>query len=288
LDINGLGQVVGSAACATGDAQEHAVLWTGGVIKDLGTLGGPYSRAWAINNSGQVVGESQDSSGGQPAFLWSDGVMMDLGTPPGAEWVVAYDINNSGQVVGQFYGPLDDISFVEHGFVWSAGSMTDLGILGSATGIPLVNINDWGQVVMCTGGSVSLFSPLEKNLEFTGFLSPIEGADTTGGSIVDPIRAFKLRSTIPVKMILNREASPVTTGNHILQLFKVNDKTTLDIAVDATPADAATTGNSFRLSDASTGEWHFNLSTKGLSRGIWQIKATLSDNTSHTAFIELK
>ena len=44
----------------------------------------------------------------------------------------------------------------------------------------------------------------------------------------------------------------------------------------------------FRLTDVATGEWHFDLSTKSLSRGIWQIRATLSDGSTHTAFIELK
>jgi hypothetical protein len=61
-----------------------------------------------------------------------------------------------------------------------------------------------------------------------------------------------------------------------------------DTPIDATPTDAATTGNEFRLTDATTGEWHFNLSTKSLSRGIWQIKATLADGGMHTVFIELK
>jgi hypothetical protein len=41
---------------------------------------------------------------------------------------------------------------------------------------------------------------------------------------------------------------------------------------------------------STTGEWHFNLNTKdqGMSKGIWQIKVTLSDGSIHTAFIELK
>src|SRR5205814_1657126 len=34
---------------------------------------------------------------------------------------------------------------------------------------------------------------------FTGFVSPIGGADTTGGSFASPLRTFKMGSTIPVK-----------------------------------------------------------------------------------------
>lgn len=57
---------------------------------------------------------------------------------------------------------------------------------------------------------------------------------------------------------------------------------------NATPTDAATIGNQFRLTDAATGEWHFNLSTKSRSKASGQIKATLADGSTHTAFIELK
>ena len=81
---------------------------------------------------------------------------------------------------------------------------------------------------------------------------------------------------------------PLTTGVHTIQVTKFSSATTPVLAIDATPTDAATTGNEFRLTDAATSEWQFNLSTKSLSRGIWQIKATLSDGSTHTAFIDLK
>jgi hypothetical protein len=124
---------------------------------------------------------------------------------------------------------------------------------------------------------------------FAGFHEPIGGADATGGTFADPLRAFKLKSTVPVKMTLTDcDGQPLTTGVHTIQVIKFSSATTSDAPIDATPTDAATTGNQFRLTDAATGEWHFNLDTKSLSKGIWQIKATLSDGTVHTAFIELK
>lgn len=57
--------------------------------------------------------------------------------------------------------------------------------------------------------------------------------------------------------------------------------------IDVSPQDAATTGNQFRLTD---GEWHFNLDTKatGMTRGIWQLVATLSDGSQHRAWIQVK
>jgi hypothetical protein len=127
------------------------------------------------------------------------------------------------------------------------------------------------------------------SIEFAGFHAPIGGADSTGGTYADPVRAFKLKSTVPVKMTLSAcDGQPVASGVHTIQVSKFSSATTSDPAIDATPTDEATTGNQFRLADASTGEWHFNLSTKALSRGIWQIKATLTDGSTHVAFIELK
>lgn len=131
------------------------------------------------------------------------------------------------------------------------------------------------------------FSVTRAPLEFNGFLPPIGGADATGGSFGDPVRTFKMKSTIPVKFRASCGDSPVLTGIHTLQVVKYSNATTSDTPIDASPQDAATTGNQFRLAD---GTWHFNLDAQatGMSAGIWLLTATLSDGSQHSAWIQLK
>jgi probable HAF family extracellular repeat protein len=95
--INNAGQVVGAVGVG-----QRAFSWTaeGGMV-DLGTLGGANSYAYAVNDSGQVVGYSYiPGDAAFHAFSWTaDGGMVDLGTLGGAN-SYAYAVNDSGQVVG--------------------------------------------------------------------------------------------------------------------------------------------------------------------------------------------
>jgi len=139
-----------------------------------------------------------------------------------------------------------------------------------------------------TGNSVTgTFRVIRAALEFTGFLPPVGGADATGGSFASPARTFKAGSTIPVKFAAACGGLPVLTGIHKLQAIRFTDATTSDEPIDASPRDAATTGNQFRLTG---GQWHFNVDTKatGMTKGIWQLIATLSDGSQHVVWIQLK
>jgi hypothetical protein len=124
-------------------------------------------------------------------------------------------------------------------------------------------------------------------LGFTGFLQPIGGADATGGSLGAPVRTFKMGSVIPVKFTADCGDSAVTTGVHTLQVLKWTSQTNAMPPIDATPSDAATTGNQFRVGES---QWTFNLDTKatGMSIGKWQLVATLSDGSRHDVWIQLK
>jgi hypothetical protein len=101
-----------------------------------------------------------------------------------------------------------------------------------------------------------------------------------------------LGSTVPIKFILNSWngstcGAVVTTGIHILQAIYYSSAVDSDSAIDASPTDAATTDNQFRLTNP---EWHYNLSTKGagFKAGTWLLKATLWDGSVHTVWITIK
>lgn len=76
-------------------------------MQDLGTLpGDSTSFAWAVNDLGQVAGQSIGPNGSS-AVLWDHGQIVDLNSVAGSSLVLLYgnDIDNSGRVVGQAYDP---------------------------------------------------------------------------------------------------------------------------------------------------------------------------------------
>jgi probable HAF family extracellular repeat protein len=125
-------------------------------MEDLGTLGGEWSIASAVNDRGEIVGSAATSEGLGHAFRWDPrtGRMSDLGVLPGKIVSHANDINNRGEIVGSSSSAGDNTSSA---FLWHPrnrghasrhhprGTMVPLvGIDGSSDAL---GVNDRGYVV---------------------------------------------------------------------------------------------------------------------------------------------
>jgi probable HAF family extracellular repeat protein len=144
FDINDLGDVVGFSATGqlyNGKEVTHATLWSNAQITDLGTLGGRYSRATAVNDSRCIVGASLIDDGPMHAFVWR-GSMVDLGTLGGAS-SEAWDVDDLGRIVGV----ADDNDGNRRAFLVADGPMQDLGALPGARASEAFGINDAGHIV---------------------------------------------------------------------------------------------------------------------------------------------
>ncbi len=153
--VNASGQVAGES---DGPIGSHAFLSgaNGGPLKDLGSLGGDtsdfaVSRAFGVNDAGQVTGGSMNGDGDYHAFLsgTNGGSLKDLGTFGGGS-SEGHAVNSAGQVTGQ----ADTSDGHYHAFrsVANGGLLQDLGTLpGDAFSVGN-GINDAGQVV---GNSLS-------------------------------------------------------------------------------------------------------------------------------------
>jgi probable HAF family extracellular repeat protein len=129
-------------------------------ITDLGTLGGPYSTAYTVTNSGFVSGGATLSNGTEHAILWYRGKKLDIGTPGlGGDATsldsIAFTVNRLAEVVGAAEPSVqqkDSENFCGFGsglkclpFRWQQGAMTALPTFGGTNGAA-VSINDFGQV----------------------------------------------------------------------------------------------------------------------------------------------
>jgi probable HAF family extracellular repeat protein len=191
-DINNLGEVSGSFEDSGG--YEHAFVWSSATgLQLLGNLGGDLSTALAINDNGQVVGQSATAIAVQ-AFMWSSGTGMvavgDAGT------YLATGVNNSGEIAcqedpspytqiqaalcgprggsvtalsmfsadpwsavsalnnqGWFVATAQTPSGMDEGFLWTPQGMTIFG----ANFLP-VSLNDDGQVIGSYNGQPAVWT----------------------------------------------------------------------------------------------------------------------------------
>jgi hypothetical protein len=121
---------------------------------------------------------------------------------------------------------------------------------------------------------------------FSGIQQPI--------NVTGPLSIFKLGSTIPVKFTLTCGGAPITNAVANLRYIKTANTVPTTGELEAVSTSAATTGTLFRLSDATTGQYIFNLSTKSTigspwSEGTYLLQVTLDDGSpAQTATISIK
>jgi probable HAF family extracellular repeat protein len=161
--VNTLGQVVGFSGRERDSLESHAFVWSSqtGMV-DIGTLGGAYAQAYAINDAGYVTGASQTQGMGPMvtthAFIYRlpsapyrrYNPMRDLGVLGGLS-SYGMAINSYNHVAG--YSTITTADERVHAFLHDGAKMIDLGSLGgpgNRWGSDLsvaLGVNSWDQVV---------------------------------------------------------------------------------------------------------------------------------------------
>jgi probable HAF family extracellular repeat protein len=144
--------------CSANAPTQEPFLWEKGNMIDLGTFGGTCGVPNALNNRGQVAGQSYLAGNvAGHAFLWEKSghpQLTDLGTL-GGDNASAMGLNDAGEVIGYADLPPSPpgcigLHCVHHGFLWKHGVMTDLGTIGTDQCARALSINSRGQIVGAT------------------------------------------------------------------------------------------------------------------------------------------
>ena len=127
-----------------------------------------------------------------------------------------------------------------------------------------------------SGNSVQCSFTVNVTYSWAGFLQPINADGTS---------VFKLGSTVPVKFQLTGASAGTANAVAKLSYTKIgNGAGTVNEALSTAAADA---GNTFRY-DATSSQYIFNWSTKGLTSGSYQLKVDLGDGVSRTVNLSSK
>jgi uncharacterized membrane protein len=138
--ILALGSVVAGASVLTGPDRRPAVVARCDV-RALGTLGGLFGNAMAVNRQGIAVGIADDARGVAQPVMWRDTTPRRLAT--GLAGSIPLAVNAAGQVIGT---GVDAKEGSPSGWVWSKGRTTRLSVRDHGIARPEA-INDRGVVV---------------------------------------------------------------------------------------------------------------------------------------------
>ena len=198
LDVNESAQVTGNARYTTTNSRLHGFAWDKEAIRDLGYLtnGMEFSRGYAINDAGIIVGESDNDI--SKAFLWDGANMVQLGTLGGTS-AVAHDINNVGEIVGASSNGSASRPYKRD----AAGMMHDLGTLlgttsssgrawginqsGAVVGLSRNEANTTSQATLWIGGSISNLGSLVGGTLFSQAYAINDNNVVVGSSVVGKV-----------------------------------------------------------------------------------------------------
>jgi probable HAF family extracellular repeat protein len=184
--INNAGQVAGRSRFA---GANHAALFFGGQVTDLGTLPGDSSSSGsAINAAGTVAGSSTSASGYQNAVLFTNGQVVNLGADAFGYGSVATGINDAGQVVGATFTAAGAVPFL-----YDHATVTTFGTLGGLDYAQAYDINNKGWIV-----GMAIYPDVPYNIPFL----------RTDGVFVD----------------LNTLVTPASKGDYLISdAYAIND-----------------------------------------------------------------
>ncbi|OGA98908.1 MAG: hypothetical protein A3E25_12910 [Burkholderiales bacterium RIFCSPHIGHO2_12_FULL_69_20] len=174
--INSAGQVAGNLTVAN---RPRAALYSGGITRELGTLGGAGSWVTGLNASGTVIGESELAGAGKAGFVYDNGSLRATTAAAGSDTFLPAGINDLAQIVGQGFNRNSGLQVAQLAAGTAAAPVALNAYLSAAATDTLVlakAINPSGQIAgTCASGQSCLLTP-------TGTLA---WAVTTGGSFDD-------------------------------------------------------------------------------------------------------
>jgi hypothetical protein len=118
--------------------------------------------------------------------------------------------------------------------------------------------------------------PVQVAYAWSGFLQPLNA---------DGSSSFKLGSNVPVKFRLTGASAAIADAHAVLAVAPLSPAPAgTDPAVPTIAAPDS--GMTFRY-DASSGQYTYNLSTKSLSEGTWELRVDLGDGVARSVQISL-
>jgi beta propeller repeat protein len=253
--------------------------WATGTTKQL------TATPWASERFPDVRGRTVVFQREQGTPIDKDIVAYDLDTQTERVLALPGDQENA-HISGDFVAFNDSASGVPHIGLWRLSADDHFTVTDNVSGQYLNDI-DGNRIVYSDNraGTLDIYMYTfsvedEKEYVFGGFQQPI---NANGSSI------FKLGRTIPVKIVLtDSNGQNVPSAVVTLSVSRITDAilgTETEVLLDA--SGNANTGNLFRY-DASSGQYIYNLNTKGYAKGTYRLYARPDDGKSYSVDFSLK